>query len=183
MYFIEHPLLIFLFFTIPFFGWVLYKTLNRKIVLFILCSAVILLLPVFTGYKYVIDNVYTILFYIIFTCCYSFLIIRFKKPLGSIITHSVVLIFVFGIISFYSGFFGTIQVKSEWNMKKFKIQYLREQGFSGGPQMEYELYHYGSIPIFIKHVEEKIDSDTTNNCIVKFKYQNVRFDKCDAPEN
>src|SRR5882757_1357599 len=143
MYFIEHPFLIFLFFTVPLSGWLLYKVLSRKLNLFLLCLASVLLLPAFSGYTYIVENSYTGLFYLGLACCYSFLIKSFKKPAFSIITQSVVLIFVCGVISFYSSFFGAVQVENEWNVKNYKIQYLREQGFSGGPQMEYELYHYG----------------------------------------
>jgi len=75
---------------------------------------------------------------------------------------------------------GSISVEREWEIKEYKVRYLRDQGFSGRPLMKYELYKYGSIPIFIKHVDTKVDDDTTSNCVVKFEYKNLTFNKCDS---
>jgi len=49
------------------------------------------------------------------------------------------LIGILGIISFYAAFFGAITIEREWVMKDYKIQYVRDQGFSGGPLFKYEL--------------------------------------------
>lgn len=183
MYFIEHPTIIFLFFTIPFFSWGLCKWSNYKIILYTLYSSLVLLLPIVSGYTYILDNAYTLLIYIALCCGYSLFLNRVKNKPSTVIKHSIILFIIFGVISFYGGFFGTVAIEHEWEVKNHKVQYLREQGFSGGPLFKYELYEYGHIPIFIKHVETKIDSDTTNSCVVKFEYKDFRFNKCSVPEN
>jgi hypothetical protein len=76
------------------------------------------------------------------------------------------------------GFYGTISVQDEWKVKGYKIEYLKEQGFSGGPLMKYRLYKYADIPIFIRHVCTKVDTGKAKSCVVKFKYKNFSFDSC-----
>jgi len=174
----EHSDLIFLFFTIPFVGWVLYKVFNVKAIRVVLAITLILLLPIFTGYSYVIDSTYLILIYIALSCGQYFLISYHPNLFRTVIMPSISLFLILGCISFVGAFYGSVSINNEWDVKNYKIKYVRDQGFSGGPLMRYELYQYAIIPIFIKHVETRIDSDTTNSCIIKFKYQDFSFNKC-----
>lgn len=73
---------------------------------------------------------------------------------------------------------GTLTIENEWNIKGYKVEYRRDQGFSGGPLMTYQLSKYASIPIFIKNVDSKWDSDTTRNCWIRFDDEKFNFNKC-----
>jgi len=177
-YVIRHPTIVLLFFTIPLFSWVLYNSFPHKVIRNSLLICVALLLPCLTGYYYVIGFLAPLLLYIALSCVFYYFIKKQNKPLVATIIPTIVLFLILGVISFYAGFIGNITVNKVWEVKGYKIEYLKDQGFSGGALMEYELYEYATIPIFIKHVDSKADLDTTNNCIVKFEYKNFKFDKC-----
>jgi hypothetical protein len=178
LYIIQHPILILIFFTVPFFGWILYKSFDDKIIRIVLIISGIVLLPCIAGYSYVLYAVGPLSFYIILSSAYYFLIKKFKNIRNTIIKPTIILFVILGLVSFEGGFLGTITVQHTWKVKGYKIEYLKDQGFSGGPLMKYELYEYAAIPIFIKHVDTKADLDTTNSCIVKFEYKNFKFDPC-----
>ena len=73
---------------------------------------------------------------------------------------------------------GTITIEQEWQVKGYRIQYVHDQGFSGGPLMTYQLDKYALLPIFIKNVDSKWDNDTTHSCWVKFPDEHFNFNKC-----
>ncbi|MDB5128265.1 hypothetical protein [Mucilaginibacter sp.] len=182
MYYIfQHKLIVFLIFLLPLAGWLIAKFASKKLKLSILLSAAVFFLPVLFGYSYIIDIVSIILFYVIAACLLSYLNIIVESSVTNIAVCTISMaagLFLFvGLLSMA----GVVHVEKEWKVGNYKINYIRDQGFSGGPLHTYQLYEYSTIPIFIKHVEEKIDNDTTKNCEVKFEYKNFQFDKCLSP--
>ena len=180
LFVIRYPELILLFCTVPLLAWIIRHSLDSKFVIYLLSIDIIFLLPILTGYTYVIDYAYLLLFYIALSCGYSFVVRRSGKIFSSVVLPCIVLFGILGFVTFIAAMGGSINVEREWEIKGYKVRYQRDQGFSGRPLMTYELYKYGVIPIFIKHVDTKVDDDTTNNCVVKFEYKNLNFDKCQS---
>jgi len=178
MYVVAHPELIFFFFSFPILGWILHSSLSGTVVLYALYTSLILLLPILTGYSYVIENAYAILIYISLACGYSLTLKNNPKKILTTIIISALLFLLLGFAAFIGGMAGTVTVQQRWEIKDYEVDYVRDQGFSGGALMTYRLKKYGAIPIFIKEVDSKVDNDTTNNCIVTFEYNNVSFNKC-----
>jgi len=177
---IQYSQFILLFSTVPLLAWIIRHSLSNKFVIHLLSIDIVFLFPILTGYTYVIDYMYILLFYIALSCSYSFVVRRSARVFSSVVLPSIVLFGILGFITFVLTMAGSISVEREWEIKEYKVRYLRDQGFSGRPLMKYELYKYGSIPIFIKHVDTKVDDDTTSNCVVKFEYKNLTFNKCDS---
>jgi hypothetical protein len=177
-YTIEHPVLILSYFLIPLFGWGMSKLLPGKIIGVIASIAILLFLPVLIGYSYVDDSINGISLFFVLSCAHSFLFKRTQKVMSALLSLTAIFFCVFGFLSFMGSFAGTITIEKEWKLNGYKIRYLRDQGFSGGPLMKYELNEYAPIPILIRQVDSKADDDTTGNCIVKFEYKNFSFNKC-----
>ena len=74
---------------------------------------------------------------------------------------------------------GFIRVEREWHINNYKVEYIMDQGFAGGPLMKYKLSKYSLIPIFIKELEISVDNDTLNSCNVIFHESNVTFNRCE----
>ena len=176
-----HPFSIALFFTVPALAWGLTIIKEVRAIWYTLGLCIVLLLPTLTGYNYENDNIDIALLYLGSSCLYFFIV---KYTWGNLKSKLTVFAFlgvgflVFCICAFISGFTGTTTVENVWELKGYKVEHVRDQGWAGGPLMKYELYKYGYLPLFIKHVDTKVDNDTTNNCIVKFEYKNFSFDKC-----
>jgi len=184
MYLFTHPFTIMFFCTIPILSWGFYKLFNEKIIVYLLGISLILLLPVFSGYDYIINNAYAALLYISLSCTYFFRIKKKPKALSTVVKPVLILFLPVAFISFCCGIAGgTVSVQKKWDLKDYKVQYVREQGFSGGPEMRYELYKYGIICIFIKDVDSKVDTTNGDNCIIKFSHEKFNFDKCTLDAN
>ena len=177
-YIIGNPTFIFLAFTLPWLGFGLYKIDAGKLPLIILITASILLLPALTGYVYVIENFYGCLAYLIVICGYTLLLKYIARKITSTISISIILFLIGGFLAFIGAMAGTITIENQWSYKNYKIEYVRDQGFAGGPKMTYELSKYFVVPIFIKKVDSKWDNDTTTNCWVKFDDEGFNFNKC-----
>ncbi|WP_212006475.1 hypothetical protein [Chitinophaga sp. HK235] len=177
-YLVRHQGFIFLFFTFPLLGWLIHQCFSKKTISYILCISLVLLLPALTGYSYVVDNAYGYLFYILLTFAYALIhkVTEYKFLPTGIISLSLFLLCVF--ISFMGVVAGTITVERKWKLKGYKIEYIRDQGFAGRPLMTYQLSKYAMIPIFLKHVDTKVDDDTTHTCWIKFADAGFNFNKC-----
>jgi hypothetical protein len=178
-YLLKHHSFIFFFFTFPLLGWAFYEYTSKKFISYVLIVSSALLLPVFTGYAYVVDNAYGYLFYILLTFGYALMHKATKYKFPPTFIFSVVLFIACGFIGFIGGMAGTVTVDREWKLKGYKIEYVRDQGFAGGPLMTYQLSKYAVIPIFIKHVDTKVDDDTTSACWIKFADAGFNFNKCE----
>ena len=178
-YLVEHSAFIFWFFTFPLLGWVIHKHISKKLICYILYITLALFLPAFTGYHYVVNNGYGYLFYVLLAFGYALMHKTTEYKLLPTIIFSVVLVIFCGFTAFIGGMAGTITVEKEWKVKGFKVEYVKDQGFAGGPLMTYELSKYAVIPIFIKHVDGRRDDDTTGSCWIKFANARFDFNKCE----
>jgi hypothetical protein len=85
---------------------------------------------------------------------------------------------ILGCIACIGNMLGGTTIEREWDSKGYKIRYIKDQGFVGGPLMKYELYKYTTFPIFIEQVDAKFDTDTTGSCMVKFELAKFDFNRC-----
>ena len=164
--------------SFPLLGWIQKRILSKKAIIFILFTSLIFLLPALTGYSYLNEFIYPILIWTLLSSIYA-IIIKEKNKSGALTIKLSALMLVVAILAvpFILGA-GRINVDQEWEIKEYKVKHVIDQGFAGRAAIRYELYQYGTIPIFIKMVDSKMDNDTTGNCTVKFGYKNVSFNKC-----
>jgi hypothetical protein len=114
-------------------------------------------------------------------CLYRFYSKQIEKntpKIVSAISFSALLFIILGYFAFMDSMSGYQRIENSWNIQNYKIDYVTDQGFAGGPLMRYEISKYGAIPIFIKKVDYAIDNDTINNCLIHFTDINVDFNKC-----
>jgi hypothetical protein len=69
-------------------------------------------------------------------------------------------------------------VEKSWSVKDYKIDYIVDQGFAGGPLMKYEISKYAFIPVLIKKVDASIDEDVKGKCLIRFEKAKMDFNKC-----
>lgn len=178
-YLVRHQTFIFLFFTFPLLGWSIHKYFSKKAISYTLIASLALLVPALTGYSYVIDNTYGYLLYLLLAGAYALMHKDKEYKFVPTVVFSAVLFLICGFLSFIGGIAGSVTVERQWNLKGYRVEYLRDQGFAGGPRLVYELSKYAAIPIFIKKVETGLDNGTTNTCWVKFPATGFNFNKCD----
>jgi len=181
MYFwIKHTTFIFLFFTVPLSGWLMNKYLPKNITLYLRVICIVLLLPILTGYNYIIEIAYGCFLYLILACTYSLKIEARQLDLKAVFKFSLKLLAILGLITFMGKMAGIVVVENEWEFKNYKVEYIRDQGFSGGPLMQYQLSQYGKIPGFIKPLDVVIDNDTARPCQINFTDAQIVFDRCEG---
>ena len=175
----EHGNQLFILFLTPVIGLIFDLSLNKKMIVYLLSISFLLLLPILTGYQYIIPNAYQVLGLLFLSCLYYFYSIQIEKRTPKIISAIIVaaLAFcVFGFFAFIDSMSGYQEVEKSWRIRNYRIEYIKDQGFAGGPLMKYEISKYGLIPIFIKKVDHSFDNDT--NCLIHFTDIRVDFDKC-----
>lgn len=177
-YIVEHPGFILFLFTFPLLGWFLHQQYPKKAIAIIFFTAIGLLLPALTGYSYVLNNAYGYLSYISLASGYAYILTTDEYKFGPTAVISVLLFLFCGFFSFIGGVAGSITVEKEWRLKGYRVTYVKDQGFAGGPLMTYQLSKYGMIPIFVKKMEVKRDDDTTGSCWIKFDEAGFNFNKC-----
>ncbi|WP_316772728.1 hypothetical protein [Pedobacter frigiditerrae] len=173
-YLIETGAYILGFAVFPFFGLFIQKKLSKTKIIIILSTALILFFPVLLGYSYVFPLVNELLFLTIVSCVYGLFIVNLKLTLAFTGITFACLMF----LTFLGMMAGKVEIRNEWNVDKYRIQYFEERGFSGGPLLGYKLSKYTQPSIFIKELEIKVDNDTLHNCLVNFEKSKFTFDKC-----
>ncbi|UAY50837.1 hypothetical protein [Ferruginibacter albus] len=180
-WFFLHGNELFILFLTPIAGLIFDFFINKKATFYILGISLFLLLPLLTGYGYTIPYTPQILGLTALSCLYGF----YSKQIGkksikiiSAILFSGLLFIIFGYFAFMNSMSGYQRVENSWTIKNYKIEYIADQGFAGGPLMKYEISKYGLIPIFIKKIDYSVDNDTTNNCLIHFTDIKMDFDKC-----
>jgi len=158
------------------------QNLPQKVISYTIYISLALLLPAIPGYYYIIDSAYCILIYILLTFSYGWIVKVSTYKFLPTALFSAVLFVICGFLGFIGGMAGSVKVENEWKEKGYKVQYIRDQGFAGGPLMKYQLSKYALIPLFIKPVDTQVDDDTTSACWVRFTQANFNFDKC-APDS
>lgn len=172
---------LFIFFTFPIIGIGLDLLTSKRIIVYILVVSGILLAPILTGYSYLIDWLYQLFGLVFFSCLYALYSMQIEKRASKIIlsvSSAMMLFFLLGFCAFMDSFSGNQRVIDSWKFDNYKVEYIRDQGFAGGPLMKYELSKYAVIPIFVKKIETVTDIDTTRSCRVIFTHKNLVLDKC-----
>lgn len=172
---------IFWFFLFPILGLLFNLKLNKKTISRLLYLSILLFLPILTGYDYIIPHFYTFILFILLSCIWRFILNDFEKKRTKIILSSVITLILFvalGFILFISVMSGYKEVVNSWKIRNFKIEYTKDQGFAGGALMTYEISKYSVIPFFIKKVDQTVDDDTTNKCIIHFNEIKLDFNTC-----
>ncbi|MBO9728570.1 MAG: hypothetical protein J7623_08035 [Chitinophaga sp.] len=177
-YIVEHSGFVLLLFTFPLLGWFLHLKYTPKVIVIILFTAIGLLLPVFTGYSYVLNNAYGYLSYISLAAGYAYFLTKGEYKFAPTGIFSLILFLFCGVLAFMGGFLGSITVEKEWRLKGYRVTYVKDQGFAGSPLLTYQLSKYGMIPIFVKEIQVKRDDDTTGSCWIEFDQAGFNFNKC-----
>jgi hypothetical protein len=176
-YLINHSFLIFLFFTIPFGGWLLSKLSKVALwIILIICS--VLFSPILLGYNYIHDVNNGQFLYIALACWYALVVKNKNYKLTKVLLNTTICFLIFGFIGLMGYMFGVITIKNQWETKGYQIKYLEERGFSGGPLMRYQLNKYAKLPFLIKTIDGKIDTDSVKTCVIHFEKAKYNFDKC-----
>jgi uncharacterized membrane protein YfhO len=178
LYIVNHVNFILLFSVLPLVGLVIEKSFEKKVICIAIYVSLAFLLPIFSGYDYVIDNGYGIIIYIILTCGYGLFIMNVQRQIPVTLVFTAVICPICLFLAFVGSMAGTITTEREWSFQNYKVAYVRDQGFSGGPLMTYQLSKYAKMPLFIKHIDTKVDTDTTGSCWVKFADTRFNFNKC-----
>jgi MFS family permease len=183
MWIVYHGREMFIFFLFPIAGLVLDAILDTRKLIYILAVAGLFVSPAVTGYSYTFSWGYGLFFFLALSSGYSLISKEIGDQKGKIwlaVFSSGALFLVLGLFFFIASFSGSQTVEGEWQTEDYKIEYIRDQGFAGGPLMKYELSKYSQIPFFIKKIETRVDSDTTENCELIFEESKILFDKCDG---
>ncbi len=183
IWFWEHGNELFIFFTFPLIGLGLDSWISNRRTFYLLISSLILLSPIVTGYSYIISWFFQFFGLVGLSCLYSFYSRQIEKRIAKIISSLLIsglLFLILGWFSFMDSFSGFQKVENVWNVDKYKVEYVRDQGFAGGPGWRYELSEYGFIHIFIKRIDTVWDNDTTQSCNVNFEDSKMIFNKCEG---
>jgi len=73
---------------------------------------------------------------------------------------------------------GEQSVESRWSSGGYRIEYTKDQGFSGGALMRYELSKYALIPVLAKKLEAVREDADKQTCTVRFTESRITFDRC-----
>jgi hypothetical protein len=149
----------------------------------LLIIAFVLITPVFATYRYSIPYFLRLLVLTLFSAAFAIYIHaeeERKYQVRAAWIMSTVLFFLFGFFALLDTVAGYQEVQKKWYVDDYKIEYIKDQGFAGGPLMKYQLNRYGIIPLFIKKVDVVIDRDSMNGCLVTFVESRVVFKKCNS---
>jgi hypothetical protein len=181
IWFWEHGQQLFILFAFPLIGLVVDFWLSKEKTVYILITSFILLAPILTGYSYIFSWAYQFWGLIGLSCVYSFYSRQIEKETPKVMTAVIIsglLSLILGWFAFMDAFAGSQKVENKWEIDNHKIEYIRDQGFSGRPLMKYQLREYGLVPIFIKTIETSEERDTVYNCEVPFMNSKIIFNKC-----
>ncbi len=180
-FFLKHGQDLFILSVFPIVGLILDLSVSKKIIGVSLFVAGLLFAPAVLGYNYTIPYMYQVLLICILASIYAFysswVFPQSWKVIMSLLTTAVLSIFL-GYGAFLDAFAGFQETKNTWEVEGYKIEYIKDQGFSGRPLMKYELSEYGYIPLFIKTIETVTEAEDAQQCSVNFENSHVTFNKC-----
>lgn len=174
----------FILFLFPLIGLTLEKIVSKKTAYLLMAVAFFFLLPIFTPWHYPFPYAYRILVLIICAAAYARWLQTSAYKRSTNIAISVIistsLFFVLGIAGFIASFGGTRTVEYTWQHNNYRVQRLRDQGFSGRALSIYQLGKYATIPVLIRDMEMVVIVDTTNSCVLHFEQSHIFFNRCDG---
>lgn len=167
----------------PLLGLIFQFIFSKNRINKIIVASAILLLPIVTGYDFVISWFYELCVTIISGSFFSFFLKGMNKSVHKYVTSIVVSIALFtslGIIAFFDAFAGFQKTEETYTYNSFTVKYVRDQGFSGRPLMKYEVYHTPFLGLYNKKIQTITShSKKYNDCTLIFEKAEVEFDKCD----
>jgi hypothetical protein len=173
----------FILFLFPLIGLLLESKLSRSTASWTIVISTILLIPIFTPYTYIIPFAYRTLILIAASAAIVIFLKKLESPRMKVtyaVSFAGILFVILGFFSFLDSFSGYQRVERSWRSSKYKIEYITDQGFAGGPRLTYELSKYAFIPLFIRHIDTTVDRDTVNPCLLYFTESKLLFNKCDV---
>ena len=186
IWFWKHGQQLFILFAFPLIGLGFDFWLSKKRTVYILIASLVLLTPIFTGYSYLVSWAYQFFGLVGLSCAYSFYSMQIENKAPKFVSAVIIsglLFLILGWFAFMDAFSGSQTTENDWAIGRYKIEYIRDQGFAGGPLMKYQLSKYGLIPIFIKVVEISEERDTVYNCEIPFENNKIIFNKCNGTIN
>jgi len=167
----------------PLLGFLFNLFLNLKLQKFILITFCVLFSPSFFGYHLIIDWFNEFCFMMILAVGFSHFLISYGKDNARALLTFVLSGFLFVAISFatfFDTFGGYQKIEATWRNGFYKIKYVRDQGFAGGPLMKYELHHSILWGLYDRKIQTlRIESsEPDSNCILLFEKKDITFDKC-----
>lgn len=167
----------------PFVGFLMNLFLTTKIQKIIFIVACVLFSPTFFGYYLVLDWFNELCLMLMLAVGFARYLITYGKTNSSALLTFILSAFLFvsiSLVALFASFVGFQKIEATWKSGFYKIKYVSDQGFAGGPLMKYELHHSVLWGLYDRKIETiEIDSfmpDTT--CILFFEKKDVTFDKC-----
>jgi hypothetical protein len=173
----------FIIFLFPIIGLIFDLKLSKKNLYLIILFSFLFIVPIFFSYWYVIPFAIRILILLLLSAFYALYIKTEDDEKFKIRTSwifSLVLFLGFGFFAILDGISGYQKVIKVWRHDKYKVEYILDQGFAGGPLMKYELSKYSFIPLLIKKIEVTIDSTKNGECSFLFKRSGISFNRCNG---
>ena len=167
----------FCFSLVPFISVFLRAVLSKKVIGIIGITAAIFCMPILFGYQYTAGAVHKFAFFMMLTCLTSFVLneIDFKQG----ILFSALIFVLMGLLLWPKVLgAGKLTKEKEWVIENYKIEHFSDQGFAGPPSLYYKLSKYGSIPFFVKELENTFYEDSIDHCIIRFPENKLIFNKC-----
>jgi hypothetical protein len=170
-------------FLFPLIGLLFESILSRRTTFWIIGISLLLLIPIFTLYSYDIPYAYGTLVLILASASFTIFLRKLGKLIIKVMFSVVaagILFVVFLYLAFLESFSGSPRVERYWYTGKYKIEYIREQGFAGEPLLTYELSKRAFIPLLIRHIDTIVDRGTVDPCVLYFSKSKLSFNKCDG---
>ncbi|MDJ1466752.1 hypothetical protein QNI19_36340 [Cytophagaceae bacterium DM2B3-1] len=168
----------FIFVAFPSLALFLGHLLSLKKQIVILLFTLLLFAPKVFGYNYIVDWLDELFLTVVFACVYSIITyLTTEKPPGCLLPAFITIILAGGLM--INVIKGSQTVEQEWEVNNYQIEYIQDQGFTGGSLMKYKLEKYAFFHILKKELEIYVDPNPSNKkCQIVFKESRILFDKC-----
>lgn len=145
-----------------------------------LMTSLVLILPAFSGYDFIIDWFYEFCLMLIFASGYYFVVVNMRsKALKSLLSFLLSLFILLSLVfvAFTNGFFGGERIHNTWRSEGYKIEEVESYGFSGRSVYYYRLVDSPFFGLFNKTVDSKNVElfNVENNFINDFESEGVTF--------
>jgi len=170
-------------FLIPIVGLAFDYFIKKKAAFYTLLVSFLLLIPIFSDYSYTTPYAFQILGLIFGGSLFYFLSTKIKRKAPKVVFAFVLSSLLFsglGFFAFMDSMSGYQIVEKKWQINRYKIEYIIDQGFSGRPLMKYEISRYFLVPILVEKIDQTVEDDSIKSCIINFPDAKLDFDKCNA---
>ena len=177
---VEANLLIFAAF--PYLGVFIGHLLSPNRQVWLVSIALLLLIPKLTPYRYTAGWFDELLMTFVLAGSFSLVTLLLGKTRPGVVLPfllTLVLVIRLGFEVWVDIFKGTQTVEQSWVVNDYRIEYIRDQGFSGGAQLKYHLEQYAFFHLFIRDVDTAfVKYEEAAACVITFKSTRTTFNKC-----